>query len=153
MTKDIKCPNCGHAFDVENVLAADIEKKLQLEYGQKLQQSVSGLEEDKKKLEAEQLLFEEKKKNQNEIFAQRILQEKVKMESELQEQLRKSISSDYENRMKMLQQECSDTDAKLKESRKKELDFMQKEKEFKNKEEELELTLQKRLQEERQILT
>ena len=27
MANDIKCPNCGHVFDVENVLAADMEQK------------------------------------------------------------------------------------------------------------------------------
>ncbi len=28
MPNDIKCPNCGNVFDVEDVLAADIEKKI-----------------------------------------------------------------------------------------------------------------------------
>ncbi len=153
MTNDIKCPNCGHAFDVENVLAADIEKKYQLEYRQKLQQSISGLDEDKKKLEAEQLLFEEKKKNENEIFLQKMQQEKIKIEAELRDKLKKSISSDLENQMKMLKQACSDSDAKLKEAQSKEMDFMRKEKALKDKEAELEITLQRKLQEERQLFT
>ena len=37
MTNDIKCPNCGHLFDVENVIAADLEKKLETKYQNKLQ--------------------------------------------------------------------------------------------------------------------
>ena len=51
MANDIKCPNCGHVFDVENVLAADIEIKYQQQYQDRLNQSLSKVEEDKKKLE------------------------------------------------------------------------------------------------------
>ena len=37
MATDIKCPNCGHQFNVENVLAADIEIKYQQQYQERLQ--------------------------------------------------------------------------------------------------------------------
>ena len=60
MANDIKCPNCGTLIDVENVLAADIEQKLQQQYTNKLQQSLTKVEEDKKKLQADQFLCEEK---------------------------------------------------------------------------------------------
>ena len=153
MANDIKCPNCGHVFDVEDVLAADIEIKYQQQYQERLQQSLSKIEGDKKKLEDDQQQFEEKKKRENEIFAQKLQQEKLKMETELQEQLRKSISSDYENRVRMLEENNKDNEEKLKEARKKELDFLQKEQQLKNKEAELELTLQKKLQEERASLS
>jgi hypothetical protein len=79
MTNDIKCPSCGHVFDVENVLAADIEKRLQHQYQHKLQESLSKVEENEKKLEAEKLSFEEKKKNENEIFLKKMQQEKLKI--------------------------------------------------------------------------
>ena len=65
MANDIKCPNCGTIIDVENVLAADIEQKLQHQYQDKLQQSLNKVEEDKRKLLADQVLFEEKKKKEN----------------------------------------------------------------------------------------
>lgn len=149
MANDIKCPNCGHVFDVENVLAADIEQKYQQQYKEKLNQSLSKVEEEKKKLEASQIEFEEKKKNENEIFVQKLQQEKQKMESEIQEQLRKSISSDFENKLKLLQESKTDAEEKLKEARRKELEFLQKEKLLLDKEADLELTLQKKLQQER----
>ena len=149
MTNDIKCPNCGHIFDVENVIAADLEKKFQNEYQNKLQQSLNAQEETKKQLEADKILFEEKKKNENELFVKRIQNEKIKIEAEIQEQLTKSISSDFENRLRILQQEKNDNEEKLKEARKKELEFLQKEQQLKNKEAELEITVQKKLAEER----
>ena len=153
MANNIKCPNCGHVFDVENVLAADIEQKYQQQYKDKLNQSLSKVEEDKKKLEADLQQFEEKKKKENEIFAQKLQQEKLKLETEIQEQLRKSISADYENKVRMLQDSNNNNEEKLKEARQKELEFLQKEQQLKNKEAELEITLQKKLQEERNSLT
>jgi hypothetical protein len=44
MANDIKCPNCGHVFDAGDGLAADIEKKYQLEYQDRLQQSLGKIE-------------------------------------------------------------------------------------------------------------
>jgi hypothetical protein len=152
MPNDIKCPNCGHVFDVENVIAADIEQKYQQQYQEKLQLSLTKVEDDKKKLEAELVQFEEKKKNQNEIFAQRLQQEKLKLEAELQEQLRKSITADYENKVRILETNNAEAEEKLKLSRQKELEFLQKEQQLKNKEAEMELTLQKKLHEERNTI-
>ena len=153
MANDIKCPNCGHKFNAENVLTADIEQKYQQQYQDKLKQSLGKVEEEKKKLEADQLLFEEKKKQENELFSQKLEKEKQKLATEIQEQLRKSISSDYENKLRLLQENNADNEEKLKEARKKELDFLLKEQQLKNKEEELEITLQKKLQQERTVIS
>lgn len=153
MANNIKCPNCGNVFDVENVLSADIETKYQQQYQEKLQQSLGKIELDKKKLLDEQVQFEEKKRRENEIFAQKLQQERLKIESDVQEQLRKSISTDYENKLRILEESNRDRDEKLKEARRKELDFLQKEQVLLNKEAELELTVQKKLQQERSIIS
>jgi len=153
MANDIKCPNCGHVFDVENVIAADIEQKFEKQFQQKQQQLLDKVNIDKQKLLEEQQQFEEKKKRENEIFAQKLQQEKLKMETEIQEQVRKSIAADFENKLRILESNNKDNEEKLIEARKKELDFLQKEQGLKNKEAELEITLQKKLQEERQTLS
>src|SRR5688572_6768581 len=153
MANNIKCPNCGNVFDVENVLSADIETKYQQQYQEKLQHSLGKIEADKKKLLEEQVQFEEKKRRENEIFAQKLQQERLKIESDVQEQLRKSISTDYENKLRILEESNRDRDEKLKEARRKELDFLQKEQLLLNKEAELELTVQKKLQQERSIIS
>ena len=153
MPTNIKCPNCGTEFDVENVLAIEIEHKYQQQYKDKLNQSLDKIEIEKKKLEADQSSFEEKKKKENEIFAQKLQQEKLRLETEIQEQVRKSVSADYENKLRMLQTSNTDNEEKLKEARRKELDFLQKEQALNNKEAELEITLQKKLQLERATLS
>jgi hypothetical protein len=153
MANNIKCPKCGHEFDVENVIAADMEQKYKQQYQIQLQQSLAGIEEDRIKLQESLQKFEETKKKENEIFAQKIQQERLKIESDLKEQITKSTAADYENQLRMLENNNKDNEEKLKEARKKELDFLQKEQELKNKEAEMEITLQKKLQLERESIS
>ncbi len=149
MATDIKCPNCGHEFDIENVLSAELELKYQKEFQEKLSNSLHAVEVEKQKLTDEQKTFEEKKKKENELFSQRLLQEKQKISLELKESITKSVATDFENELKMLQQNAAENQEKLKEARQKELEFLQKEQALKIKEEELQLTLQRQLMEER----
>lgn len=152
MPTNIKCPNCATVLDVENVLSADVEQKLKQRYEKQLQENLSQINSDKKKLEEEQKAFEEKKKRENELFQQKLQQEKLKLESELQQQLRKTIASDYENQLRLLKQSAQENEEKLKTARQKEFEFLKKEQELKNKEQELEIILQKKLLEERNAL-
>ncbi|MFZ4059124.1 MAG: DUF2130 domain-containing protein [Ferruginibacter sp.] len=153
MASQITCPKCGNAFDVENVLASEIESKIKQQYQAQLTQSLEIVENDRKKLEEDLRSFEERKKNENELFLQRLQKEKLKMEVEIQDQLNKSITADFENKLRMLEANNQQNEEKLKEARLKELDFLQKEQQLKNKEAELDLTLQKKLQEERLLLS
>ena len=153
MSTNIKCPNCATVFDVEDVLSADVEQKFKEKYEKQLQQSLSLVNEDKKKLEEDQRLFEEKRKKENDLFQQKLQQEKLKLEEEIKLQLRKSISGDYENQLRLLQQNADENEEKLKSARTKELEFLKKEQELKNREQELEIELQKKLLEERNLLS
>ena len=152
MPTTIKCPNCASVIDVDNALSADMEQKLKQRYEQQLQESVSQLNNERKRLEDEQKLFDEKKKRENELFQQKLQQEKLKLETELQQQLRKSIASDYENQLRLLKQSAEESEEKLRTARQKELEFLKKEQKIKNREQELEIVLQKRLLEERNSL-
>lgn len=152
MPTNIKCPNCATVFDVENVLSADVEQKLKQQYEKQLQQSLSQINHEKKKLEDDQKAFEEKRKKENELFQQKLQQEKLKLETELQQQLRKTIAGDYENQLRLLQQSAQENEEKLKTARQKEFEFLKKEQELNNKEQELEILLKKKLLEERNIL-
>jgi Skp family chaperone for outer membrane proteins len=78
MNNDIKCPNCGEVFDVENVIAIELEKKFQQDYQDKLNQSLQKVDEEKKKLQDDLLRFEENKKKANDIFTERLKTEKIR---------------------------------------------------------------------------
>lgn len=123
----ITCPNCSHQFEPGDTMRDEIEKELRgkMKEWQK-----------KKEVETAELLEAEKKK----------------MQTEMQEAVRKSLAADYENQLKLLQQEATENAEKLKESRRKELEFLQKEQALKTREEEMQLTIQRQLMEERSKL-
>ncbi len=123
----ITCPNCNHQFEPGDSIRDEIEKELR-----------------------GKMLDWQKKKEEETIL--QIEAERKKLQAALQESITKSVATDFENQLKMLRQNAADTEEKLKEARKKELEFLQKEQSLKIKEEELQLTLQRRLMDEREKL-
>jgi len=123
----ITCPNCSHQFEPGDTMRDEIEKELR-----------GKMKEWQKKKEIE--------------TAELLEAEKNKMQTEMQEAVKKSLAADYENQLKLLQQEAAENSEKLKESRKKELEFLQKEQALRTREEEMQLTIQRQLLEERSKL-
>lgn len=74
-------------------------------------------------------------------------------EKQIEDTIRKNISSDFETKLRLLEQNNKDNEEKLKAARQKELEFLQKEQQLKNKEAELELSVQKKLKDERERLS
>ncbi len=149
----ITCPNCKHEFAPEDAIAKSLEKEYEEKFNNDRQKLLKQFSDQQKIFEDQQKDFEKKKEQANELFAERMQKEKLKIENEVQEKLRKSISNDFENKIKILQQENADNEEKLKSARQKELEFLKKVQELKNKEEEMEIVLQKKLSEERAALT
>ena len=146
MATEVKCPSCGYGFPIEEVMAEEYKKELRV----KMQEYTQQKEEEYRKKEHD---FSTKEKLQQQQFEQRLADEKKQLRLSVEETLRKSIASDHENEKKLLQSMVKDSDEKLKTSRQKELEFLQKEQALKQKEEELELSLQRKLQEQRNELT
>eukprot|EP01136_Pigoraptor_vietnamica_P012279 Opistho-1_new@52039 len=145
MSTEIKCPNCNHAFPIEEVMAEEYKQELR----EKMLSFTKQKEEDfRQKMEE----FEQQKKQQELAFEQKLAQEKKALQSVLEENLRKSISADFENKLNLLANANKDNEEKLKLARAKEIDFLKKEQELKNKEAELELSIQRKLQEQREEL-
>lgn len=153
MPTTIKCPNCAHEFPLEDALNDElkisIEKEKQ-ELRQKMSDHLKKKEEEIAKKEKEWQLQLQKKDND---FAQQIKSEKEQLQKQLEESLRKTIASDFENKLRLLEQNNKDNEEKLKEARQQQLEFLKKEQELKNKEIELELSVQKKLQAEREKLS
>jgi len=78
---------------------------------------------------------------------------KKNKEKELEESIRKNLSSDFESKMRFLEQSNKENEEKLRQARQQQIDFLKKEQELKTKEAELELSVQKKLQEEREKLS
>lgn len=127
MATEIKCPNCGHSFEPNESIREEVQKELRSK-------------------------MTEWQKQQQQKFDAQLLEERKKTQQETEEQLRKAIASDFENKLLHLQQTNKENEEKLKEARQQQLEFLRKEQELKNKEAELELSVQKKLQEEREKL-
>ena len=144
----IICPSCKNQFAPEDAIAKSLEKEYEERFNKDRQKLLNQFSDQQKLFEDQQRDFEKKKENENKIFAERMEKEKLKMESELQEKLRKSISDDFANQLRLLQESNKDNEEKLKTARQKEFDFLKKEKD-----QELEIELEKKLAAERLLLT
>lgn len=164
MSTEVKCPNCSHSFPIEEVMAEEYKNNLRkqmLDFQKKKDEEVRKKEEEYQKKEQE---FLQKEQKQASLFQQKLVQEKIQMQAQaeaekaqlqkqLEENLRKSIATDFENQLQLLQNANKESEEKLKTARLKELDFLRKEADLKTKEAEMELSLQRKLQEERITLS
>jgi hypothetical protein len=90
---------------------------------------------------------------QEALFARKLEEEKRQVQAATEQALRKTITNDFEHRLRLLQDAQKESEEKLKASRQRELEFLKKEQELQNKEAELELSVHRLLQEERAKLT
>jgi hypothetical protein len=154
MSTEIKCPNCNHPFPIEEVMAEEYKQDLR----EKMVSFTKQKEEEFQKKAAEFELhnkqkdeaFEKQKKIQEASFEQKLAQEKMALQATIAENLRKTISADFENKLKMSEDANKENEEKLKLARTKEIEFLKKEQEIKTREAELELLMQKKLNEERE---
>jgi len=86
---------------------------------------------------------------QETVFTQKLEEERRRIQAATELALRKSIGGDFEHKLRLLEDANKDNEEKLRTSRQRELEFLKKEQELQNKEAELELSVQRLLQEER----
>jgi hypothetical protein len=145
----IKCPNCGFEFPLEDALNDELKETIEKEKQQLRQQMLDYKKTKEEELRRKEEDFARQKQSQEEGFQKRLDDELKKKNQQLEESIRKSLSADYENQMRMLKESATESEEKLKEARKKELEFLQREKALKEKESEMELQLQRQLMTER----
>jgi hypothetical protein len=138
MSTEVKCPSCGHSFPLEEAIGKEYEQELRDKM----------ITWQKKKDEEFQKKEEEFKVQQKDLalkYEQQFAQEKLQLE----EGVRKSIASDFENKLTFLENTNKENQEKLKLAGQKELDFIKKEQELKTRAEEMELEIQRKMQAER----
>ncbi|MDR3713049.1 MAG: DUF2130 domain-containing protein [Puia sp.] len=149
MATEIKCPNCGHQFPMEEAVSEEYKKELReqmLAYKKEKDQELLKKQNEFTRKEEE---FRQLTQKQEADFTKRWTEEKSRLQQTLEETIRKTVGNDYENKLRMLQDANKDNEEKLRTSRQKELEFLKKEQELKTKEAELELSVQRQLQAER----
>jgi hypothetical protein len=143
---DIKCPACGHEFPLEEAVSEDYKKELR-------EQMVSYKKQKEEELARKEQEWQRQLQKKETEFGELLQSEKARLQQQLEENIRKSITGDFENKVRLLEQSQKENEEKLRLSRQKELEFLQMQQELKTREEELNLTVQKKLQEERSKLS
>jgi len=146
MSTEVKCPSCGFGFPIEEVMAEEYKKDLR-------KQMVDFTRKKDDEFQRKEQEFLTKEKQQEDLFKQQLANEKAALQKQLEESLRKTIATDFENKLTLLENANKSSEEKLLLARQKELEFLKREGELKNKEAELELVLQRKLQEERASIT
>lgn len=144
----VKCPNCKTDFQLGDAISSEIEAKIKARYLERFNKDQKEFAEKEKQLE---LQTENLKKTQEE--QEKIIAEKVKLQKTILEQEAiKKAASEMQVQMDLLNKELTEKEKKIKDNQTKELEILLKEKAIKEKEDELEITLQKKLQVEREQL-
>lgn len=153
MPTDIKCPNCGHSFPMEEAVSEEYKKDLRdrmQNFMREKEREFLKKTEDFTRREKELL---QQSRQQETAFAAKLEDERRRIQTDTEQTLRKSIATDFEHKLRLLEDANKDNEEKLRTSRQRELEFLKKEKDLNTKEAELELSVQRLLTEERTRLT
>ncbi|MCO5236590.1 MAG: DUF2130 domain-containing protein [Chitinophagaceae bacterium] len=153
MSTEIKCPQCGTPFQMEDAVAEDYKKELREKMTEYLKQKEGEHKKAQEEFLRKEQLLQQQLQQKDTDYINKLTDEKLKLQKSLEEDLRKSIQSDFENRLQLLQQSNHDNEIKLKQAREKELEFLKKEQTLKNREQEMEIRVQQELLAERKKIT
>ena len=165
-TTRIKCTKCNFEFPLEDALNDELKsivekekQSLRLEMVKfKEQQEEKSRQKEKEFLQKEEAFQQQEKRwsdeleKQKGIFASRLKTELQSQQESQRKEIMKSVSQDFENKIKLLENADREKEEILKEARRKELEFIRKEKILQEKEAELELQVQRQLMKEREAL-
>ncbi len=84
MSTEIKCPNCGHEFEPTDSIREEVQRELRTK-------------------------MTEWQKQQQQKFDLQLQEEKKKTQKETEEQLRRSIVSDFENKLRLAEENNKET--------------------------------------------
>lgn len=111
----IKCPNCGTSIDVQDILAHQLEDEINLKYQ-------SQLTEERKKFDAEfeglkiaREQFELKKKQENELFQDRLEKQLKEDRKAIEEKLKLKFREEQSEQFNALQKELNEKSEQVKE--------------------------------------
>jgi hypothetical protein len=111
----IKCPNCGTSIDVQDILAHQLEDEINHKYQ-------TQLAEEKKKFDAEfdslnkaKEQFEQKKKQENELFQDRLEKQLKEDRKSIEEKLKLKFQEEQSEQFNALQKELNEKSEQVKE--------------------------------------
>ena len=111
----INCPNCGKSIDVQDILAQQLEDEINQKYQNRLA-------EEKKKFDAEfeglnkaKDQFEQKKKQENELFQERLDKQLKEDRKLIEEKLKQKFKEEQSEQFNAMQKELNEKSEQVKE--------------------------------------
>lgn len=111
----IQCPNCGENIDVNDILKHQLEDSIRKEFQQKANIQNRELELKNEQFEKAKAEFEVKKKQENELFIERLEKEKKAAEKEISEKLKAKLEEENKDRLLLMEKELSEKSDKIRE--------------------------------------
>lgn len=143
----INCPECGTQIDVNDLLKHQIEDVIRKEYQQKALRQSEELALKNEALEKAKAEFEAKKKQENELFAERLEREKKVAEKEISEKLKRKLEEEQQEYISILKKDLSEQSEKIKDLNRKEAEIAKLQREKLEMKEAIEAQAQKQLNE------
>lgn len=138
-TNQIQCPQCGHQFDVEQVLAHAAEARIKQDYERKFALYADEIKKQREALEADQEKMRKYKEQEKEIHEKKLEEAK----KELKLSLEKEAEAKIQGKVQLMQEELEKKNLESAVWREKEIAMLRREQEWKEKEQLMQLDLEK----------
>ncbi len=147
----IKCPNCGTAIDVQDILAHQLEDDIKQKYQAQLAEEKKKYSAEFDKLNQEKEAFELKKKQENELFQDRLDKQVKEQSKSIEEKLKLKFKEEQSEQFDALQKELNEKSEQIKELNRTKAEIEKLKREKDELKEVAEADAQKRLNEQLQL--
>ena len=111
----IKCPNCGISIDVQDILSHQLEEKIKQKYQSQIAEEKKKYETEFESLNKAKEDFEQKKKQENELFQERLEKQLKEERKSIKEKMKSKLLEEQSEQFKDLQKELNEKSEQIKE--------------------------------------
>jgi hypothetical protein len=111
----IKCPNCGTVIDVQDILSHQLEEEIKQKYQSQLAEEKKKYASEFEALNKAKEIFEQAKKQENELFKERLDKSVKEGMKEAEQKLKQKLQEEQADQFKSLQQELNEKSEQVKE--------------------------------------
>jgi hypothetical protein len=111
----IKCPNCGTNIDVQDILAHQLEDEIRQKYQAELATAKKQFEKEQEDLAKAREAFEQKKRQENELFQDRLDKQLKEERIRMEEKLKAKLNEEQSEQFQALQKELNEKSEQIRE--------------------------------------
>lgn len=111
----IKCPNCGTTIDVQDILSHQLEEEIKQKYQSQIAEEKKKYEADFESLNKAKEDFEQKKKQENVLFQERLDTQLKQEKKAIEEKVKAKLKEEQSEQFDALQKELNEKSEQIKE--------------------------------------